>query len=120
MSILRLIYNSRVPIDVYGCQEVHICLCCDWKTKTVTGSSLVRATVSNTGRRLGRPSLFRRILNSRGSDVFQYQLEIDDSQFIENPATPGTPYQPTCEDIRELFPYNCVGDAIIDGVSLPA
>lgn len=104
-------YQSSVFLPTTACQEVTVCLDDVWKDRTISGLSTVKATIENAGRHLGsagRPQV-PRFENPRNKELFQYSLTVDLAQFQEE--TPGNPWVPTCEDVKEVVPYGCVADS---------
>ena len=115
MALFEVAYSSRRILDLVACETVTLCLTSGWETRTVSGSRLIHAFVEPSGRKLGTSGFFNRFLNVRGNATYQYSFRVDDSQFIVNPET-GCPYQISCEDICEVFPYCCVSSEIIRGL----
>lgn len=106
--------TKYIPISPGCCELVYFCLPEEWKDKTSTGLAFLVATVNNNGRYLGgyQDADFE---NPRCQDKYQYHVTIDDSQFLVDPETE-LPYEITCEDLQEIFPYPCSLANIIDAI----
>lgn len=115
MATIKIAYSSKRSLDLSACDSVTLCLISGWEANTASGSRLVYATVDNAGRKLSAYGFFNRFFNARGSALYQYYFLVDDAQFNINPES-GLPYQITCADICEVFPYCCVSSEIIRGL----
>lgn len=104
MATQRLTWPSKNVLPVSACDCVMLCLTTVGSGKTADGSGFLQAVIGNNHRNLG--SGYVNPINSRGVDVIQYSLEIDDTLLATDPATQ-EPYIIECEDIVELNPYCC-------------
>lgn len=54
--------------------------------------------------------------NTVQCDMCVYQVEIDTSQFEDDPET-GAPYEPACSDVVEITPYKATIKILVDAIS---
>ena len=101
---------------IQACDCVYVCLGQPWEERTQTGFPLVEGRIVSIGD-WADPS--GAITPCSCVDILAckciYQVEIDDSQFIQDPQTQ-LPYQPTAADVQELIPYCCTIGSLITGI----
>jgi hypothetical protein len=111
MSLKTISFLSKKELPIVGCETVGLCLGSGWAAKTASGSSLIVATVQNSGRRLAGATEDKDYLNVRGNEVYEYAVEVNSNQFASH--SPPWIDSLTCADISEIFPYGCVAAAIV-------
>lgn len=117
MALQKVIINETkyIPVSPGCCQEVYLCLIDSCTQYTLDGRGLVKATIQNTGRKLGLPRHPEKYMypGGRCADMYQYEVLYDDAQMALDLA--GFPIILTCECIAEINPYVCTTDKIISG-----
>lgn len=117
MALKTIKYPSPNWFPIIGCEQVALCLDAEtWAARIlspIAGAPLIYATVRNHGRYLGYGGGPHIVPweNPRGSDLFLYDLEYDDTQIDVDPATQ-EPYIVTCADIKDILSA-CLLDALV-------
>lgn len=103
MAIQKVTFQSKRGIPTYACQEVVLCLTDAWLARTTTGYGWVFGNLENNGRYLGigRPPYPFSAENVRGDEVYQYTIDVDDTQFNGE-------FTLTCDDIVDISPDACL------------
>lgn len=117
MAIQKITYETKLPIFVLPCQEVAVCLGEGWEDQTVSGLTIVYATVGNNIRYLGSGGtpLVPIMQNFREVGIMQIELSFDDDQFLDDDET-DLPFVITCEDIQCIDPCACMIRSLIAGI----
>lgn len=98
-----------IPVSPGSCPEVVICLPEANASNVTTGIPLFKATVLNTGRRLGGRGVVPTFENVRGAEEYQYEIEVDLDQFTGE-------FTLTCDLFGDVFVPACFYDAILAAI----